>query len=105
MAASAPPRVWRPEWRRREGAPFGYRAATAAVGWARAILEGDSSEGDQIEALEAMRRIVSDGRAGPHCRVGAARVLERHAKRLATAAMVERRNAAMARKMAGEEPP
>jgi hypothetical protein len=96
---------WRPEWRRRDGwAPYGFRAAIIAIGEAKEVLEGPEpgTEAEQAHALQVMRAIMADPHGLRQARVGAAKLLERYAKRLAAEALA-RQQAAEYRRLMGEE--
>jgi hypothetical protein len=80
-------------------------SATMAIAECDDVLTSAEAVLRWPEALRILTAIRESPTAGQSNQLGAHAALERHAKRLATAAMVERRNAAMARKMAGEEPP
>jgi hypothetical protein len=93
--------AWRSNWRHpRAPRAHQYVEELGIIRKARAVLEADPPvpEAEQMEHLEAMRRIAGDERAGPHCRVGAANTIARHEARVAERERIAAREAEMKRR-------
>jgi hypothetical protein len=101
VADRPPERPWRAAWRRRKRSrAHQYVEELGIIRKARSVLEADppAPKAEQLDALEAMRRIASDERAGPHCRVGAANTIARHEARVAERERIAEREAEMRRR-------